>query len=570
MRADELRFLPAVRRLQRSGVTFTSALSADSLCCPARATLLDRQAGTQPPDHRQRRGEPRRLPGVRRAQRPPEAPSPVARQPRLPDGVDRQVPERDPRRTPLPPARLDVLRRSGARDLRLPRSAFAINGRYPDRSRATARSTRGSCCSRGCAHGHRPPTVLRPLQRAGPPQDRPRLGGTGRRRPACRRSIATSTPPGCGWLPSVGEVDMSDKPAWLQDYVAETGLRAYPPAPRDAAGRGPAERERHRPRPGGHARPAARDPADHRRLHLRQRATCSTSTTWPGRTRPTTSPCTCRSWCGARASAVASQAGATVSLADVTATIRRAAGREARPRRPTASPSRTCWPTRRRSPAARSRSRDPTALYPHRDSLPIDPIGRFYSGAVWGPYTYVQYQTGDREFYDRTTDPWQMDNTYAAHPTPGSPQAAPPTVVRRARGLSRGGLQRPRPRARVTRAVTPPDRAEPPAPGRRTPYPRRVDTTTKRPAAALLVGILLLALHALSLQSPAARRLRAPGRLLRGSPGQPRHREPGQGRDRQGVPDQHRHPARLRQERPRRGGSGSTGSPPTTRSSTSG
>ena len=63
------------------------------------------------------------------------------------------------------------------------------------------------------------------------------------------------------------------------------------------------------------------------------------------------------------------------------------------------------------------------ALYPNRPALPTDAIGRFYTGAVWGPYSYVTYQTGDREFYDRSTDPWQLDNIYSDHPVPGSPQA---------------------------------------------------------------------------------------------------------------------------------------------------
>lgn len=40
MRADELDELPTVRTMQRQGVTFTNAISADSLCCPARATLV--------------------------------------------------------------------------------------------------------------------------------------------------------------------------------------------------------------------------------------------------------------------------------------------------------------------------------------------------------------------------------------------------------------------------------------------------------------------------------------------------------------------------------------------------
>jgi hypothetical protein len=63
------------------------------------------------------------------------------------------------------------------------------------------------------------------------------------------------------------------------------------------------------------------------------------------------------------------------------------------------------------------------ALYPNRPALSTDPIGRFYTGAVWGPYSFVSYQTGDHEFYDRSTDPWQLHNVYSAHPDPGSPQA---------------------------------------------------------------------------------------------------------------------------------------------------
>jgi arylsulfatase A-like enzyme len=116
------------------------------------------------------------------------------------------------------------------------------------------------------------------------------------------------------------------------------------------------------------------------------------------------------------------EAAATVSLADVTATIRRAAG-VSRPHGADglALQSVLANPT--------SFARRPMEIegsvgsYPHRDTLPTDAIGRFYTGAVWGPYSYVQYETGDREFYDRTTDPWQMDSSYVEHPAPGSPQA---------------------------------------------------------------------------------------------------------------------------------------------------
>ena len=62
-------------------------------------------------------------------------------------------------------------------------------------------------------------------------------------------------------------------------------------------------------------------------------------------------------------------------------------------------------------------------MYPKPATLPTDAIGRFYSGAVWGPYSLVHYGTGDREFYDRSVDPWQMSNSYTKDPAAGSPQA---------------------------------------------------------------------------------------------------------------------------------------------------
>jgi arylsulfatase A-like enzyme len=113
---------------------------------------------------------------------------------------------------------------------------------------------------------------------------------------------------------------------------------------------------------------------------------------------------------------------ATVSLADLTATVRRAAG-------VTRAHGADGIPLQDVVADPASFSNRPVeiegsvAAYPHGDQLPTDPIGRFYSGAVWGPYSFVRYQSGDLEFYDRTTDPWQLDNSYTPHPPPGSPQA---------------------------------------------------------------------------------------------------------------------------------------------------
>jgi arylsulfatase A-like enzyme len=116
------------------------------------------------------------------------------------------------------------------------------------------------------------------------------------------------------------------------------------------------------------------------------------------------------------------EADATVSLADVTATIRRIAG-VAGPHGADGVPLQDVLA----DPVSFARRpveiEGSLALYPHRTSMPIDSMGRFYTGAVWGPYSFVRYQTGDTEFYDRTVDPWQLENASVPHPQAGSPQA---------------------------------------------------------------------------------------------------------------------------------------------------
>ncbi|UAL30001.1 sulfatase [Nocardioides rotundus] len=43
---------------------------------------------------------------------------------------------------------------------------------------------------------------------------------------------------------------------------------------------------------------------------------------------------------------------------------------------------------------------------------PVDGIGRAYSGVVWRDAVYVTYRTGEREFYRLDKDPWQLTNIY--------------------------------------------------------------------------------------------------------------------------------------------------------------
>jgi N-acetylglucosamine-6-sulfatase len=49
---------------------------------------------------------------------------------------------------------------------------------------------------------------------------------------------------------------------------------------------------------------------------------------------------------------------------------------------------------------------------PRERSRPTDRRHRFYWGARWSHYLYVQYAPGFREFYDLSVDPYELDNAY--------------------------------------------------------------------------------------------------------------------------------------------------------------
>lgn len=419
MRADELRFLPAVRRLQGSGVTFTRTLSADSLCCPARATLLtgklahnhltignDRATHGGYPVFAEHNDIHRLLPhwldhqGYRTAwigkylnQTPPQ------------DDFDQ------------PNWSYFAVPVHGVYDYR--DSSFAINGQLHTDIGYRELYTRRLLLSRIRAWAPSPRPFFVLYSALAP--HKTRLGG-GRAAPpgvqAIHRGFDSNR---LVVAPSVGETDLSDKPAWLQAYAAQAGIKSYP-----------RRLETHRVEALMSVNDTVHDLMTtlHDLHETRQTVVVFTSDNGfmlrehdvadknKAYDESVHVPLVVRGP-GFRGG---TQAGQTVSLADVTATIRRIAGVT----RPHAADGLALENV---LAEPESFARRPVeiegslALYPQRSTLPTDPIGRFYSGAVWGPYSYIRYETGDQEFYDRTTDPYQLDNTFTAHPAPGSPQA---------------------------------------------------------------------------------------------------------------------------------------------------
>lgn len=52
------------------------------------------------------------------------------------------------------------------------------------------------------------------------------------------------------------------------------------------------------------------------------------------------------------------------------------------------------------------------AGFPNSTGLPVDDRNRFYWGARWGNFKYVEYATGEKEFYNLRADPYELINRY--------------------------------------------------------------------------------------------------------------------------------------------------------------
>ncbi len=299
MRADELRFLPAVRRLRDSGVTFTRAISADSLCCPARATLL---TGKLAHNHLTIGNYPKTFGGypVFAAHNDIEDLLPqLAGRRGLPDGLDRQVPERDAQQRPLHPARLELLRGAGPPGLRL-RAQSLRHQRPVALGRPLPRELHPPPPPlEGARLVPRRPPVLRPLLRAGPA---PGLAGYGRRPAGCPGEVpATPTASTSTSVRRFTRPTSGTSPPGSGSTPRRTGCTTIPGSWRSIAS-SPCSASTTRsttwsPRSGidkSWTTPWSSSPPT--------TATCCASTTWATRTRPTRSRCTCRSSCAGPAS----------------------------------------------------------------------------------------------------------------------------------------------------------------------------------------------------------------------------------------------------------------------------
>jgi arylsulfatase A-like enzyme len=420
MRADELRFLPAVHRLlQRPGVTFTRALSADSLCCPARATLL---TGKLAHNHLTI-GNGRHTFGGYHV---------FAEHNDIENLLPQWLDTRGYRTAWIGKYLNDIgtsqdfdqpdwtyfaVPVNGVYDYRS--NNFSINGRYHTSGGYREVYTRKLLLDRIRAWAPSPQPFFVVDSTIAPHKQRAPGHGSS---PGVQQIHEGFNPRRLDVRPSVGEVDLTDKPGWLQTYAAGlAGPKTYPTA-----------LETHRVEALLSVNDTVRDLVKTlRHAHeLARTVVIFTSDNGfmlnehdlanknKGYEESVHVPLIVRGpgfWGGR-------SVGQTVSLADVTATVRRIAG-VTQPHGADGVPLQSVLADPQSFDGRPVEIEGSAAQYPAWTTLPTDSIGRFYTGAVWGPYSLIHYETGDWEFYDRSQDPWQMTNSYSTFPTPGGPQA---------------------------------------------------------------------------------------------------------------------------------------------------